>query len=151
MNNKENIINVYIPFIHNNIREKFIEHIFRSYGYGEILSIELREKRKRKNDKLCFLNHKYAFIKMFAFGTIMGNNLKKNIENQFITHVMFQFKNKFQHWEIKAYLSIDDRVQKGFDVYLKKEPSFYNDLHEKKEVLNDYLELEKEINNFNLM
>ena len=145
---RKNIINVFIPFIEININKKYIEHIFRTNGFGEIMSIQLFEKKKKKLNKLYSLQHNYAFIELYPFNTQMGNNLIKNIQNNFTTYILFSTNNNVGQWEVKPYLSIQQRMEKGFNIYFKENNcSFYDDIYAKKIVLEEYLELEREINN----
>jgi len=138
------IIKIFIPFIHKRISQKYIEHIFRLNNFGEILNIECFEKKVRKNNKLVYLNHNYAFIDIYIFSTIAGINLKRNIENKFTTYIWFDENGDLGQWEVKPYLTIEDRAKRGFDIFYRK--SFYDEEIEKQNLLNDYLEIEKEIN-----
>jgi hypothetical protein len=145
----ERIHDIFIPFIDWDVNKKTIEKVLLSQNFGQIMEIKTHEKKIKQNGKLKSAHHKYAFIKIYIFNTVQGNNLLENLETDKTTHVMFHNFNETVELDIKPYLSLKERSKKGFDLHVKDfRYSFYDDLNEKQECLNDYLELEKEVNKY---
>jgi len=112
-------INVFIPFIEMNITKNFIEKILIQQQFGQIINISIHEKKMKENNKIRSAKHKYAFISLRLFNTISSINLSKNIQNNAITHIIFNMDKIQGHWELKPYLTISDRMERGFDLHIK--------------------------------
>jgi len=142
---------IFIPFIEKNQTEKCIEKILLDQNFGQIMDIEMCEKKIKKNGKLVYAKHKYAFIRIFIFNTIQGNNLLENIITNKTTHIISTNNKNVVNLAIKSYLSIKERNDKGFELHVKKiDRSFYDNIYEKKQCENDYKEIEKELNKYYL-
>tara|TARA_B100001175_G_C19018580_1_gene406916 strand:- start:42 stop:512 length:471 start_codon:yes stop_codon:yes gene_type:complete len=141
---------IFIPFVEMETTKKFIEKILLEQNFGQIISINLNDKKIKQNGKLRSANHKYAFIKIFIFNTFPGNNLIENIRTNKTTHIMYIDNSKnMKKLDIKPYLTIKERSSKGFELHIKDfNPSFYDDVNEKLECEKDYLEIEKELNKY---
>ena len=166
------LVKIFIPFIHKNVHEKFIEKIFNLHQFGQVMDIKLHNKKIRVNKEMRNGNHMYAFISLYIFNTVPGNNMLKNIEENFTTHIMFNYSNgKSGNWEVKPYLTVSDRLERGYQMHIKDdtfdqdsywsewlqiiskkteqtkidEPisiSFYNNIEEKREYEKDYYDIE---------
>lgn len=148
-NNMERMYDIFIPFIDWNISKKSIEKVLLDQNFGQVMELKTYEKKIKQNGKLRSAYHKYAFIKIYVFNTVPGNNLLQNIKTNKTTHIMFNNLNEMKQLDIKPYLSVKERSKKGFDLHIKNfKRSFYDDFNEKQECLNDYLELEKELNHY---
>ena len=79
----KDIVQLYIPFIEEYISKEFLIQEIRNQEFGEIMNIDMREKKLVKKNtptrELYSANHYYAFIDLQLFDTIQGNNLEKNI------------------------------------------------------------------------
>lgn len=145
----ERMHDIFIPFIDWDVSKKTIEKILLSQNFGQIMEIKTYDKKLKQNGKLRSAYHKYAFIKIYIFNTVPGNNLLQNLKTDKTTHIMFNHLNETIQLDIKPYLSLKERSRKGFDLHVKDfKSSFYDDVNEKQECLNDYLELEKELNHY---
>lgn len=178
----KDIVQLYIPFIEEYISKEFLIQEIRNQEFGEIMNIDMREKKLVKKNtptrELYSANHYYAFIDLQLFDTIQGNNLEKNIKNNKTTFIMFQRGSNIDKWQLKPYLSIENRKQRGFELHInsktpnnislslqipqnvkiKQHPgelaprnkkfSFYDSPSEKMEVYKDYESIEKDIQEF---
>lgn len=111
----ENRVNAYIPFLPKDIDENEIKNILRNQGFGEIMDIKICVKKYLKKQNPHF--RYYAFIDIHLFNTTMGINMKKNLEDKITTHIMFSKNNFIEHIDIKPYLSLDERINRGYNVY----------------------------------
>ncbi len=166
------LVKIFIPFIHKNVHEKFIEKIFNKHNFGQVMDIKLHNKKIRVNKETRYGNHMYAFISLYIFNTIPGNNMLKNIEENLTTHILFNYSNgNSGNWEVKPYLTVSDRLERGYQMHIKDdtfdqdsywsewlqiiskkteqtkidEPisiSFYNNIEEKLEYEKDYYDIE---------
>jgi len=127
----ENRVHTYIPFLPKNISEEDVKNILRNQGFGEVMNIKIYTKKyfKKQNPHFRY----YAFIDIHLFITTMGNNMKHNLQNNKTTHVMFNKNNFIEHIDIKRYLSLEERINKGYNT----NNSFINSKH--------FVELDKEM------
>ncbi len=144
------IYEIFIPFIDMETSSMGIERILLKQNFGQIIDIKIHEKKINQNGKFRSANHKFAFITMYIFNTIPGNNMIDNIKNNKITHIMFKTKYGLAHWDLKRYKSIKERIDKGYDLHIEnlQKKSFYDSILEKKECENDYKEIETELNKY---
>ena len=135
MNNENNNqVEVFIPFVPRHISAEFITETFEQQMFGKITEINLHDKKiKKNNNSIRSAKHNYAFIKMQLFDTTSGNNLRHNILNNQITYMMCDYKDHMIHWQVKPYLNIQDRMERGFELHIKNEniekenvPEWYN-------------------------
>ena len=144
----KHIANIFIPFIDLSVDQSIIKHVFRSQNFGEVIAIDLREKKGKRNNKIITLKHNYAFIQIYLFNTVQGNNLRNNILDNKNTHIMFTHRKKIKTFIVKPYLSFNEREIRGFQIHkTTKRESFYNNEIEKKILLEEYNLLEKDIYN----
>ena len=123
-----NKVNLFIPFIENYISSNFIQLEFQHQNFGNVLSIDMREKQIVKNKKnkkiICSANHYYAFLEVELWDTVQGNNMKENCNDNKSTFIMFHDGRKIDKWQCKNYISVEKREERGFDLHignLKKE------------------------------
>ena len=123
-----NKVNLFIPFIENYISSNFIQLEFQKQRFGNVLSIDMREKKIVKNKKnkkqVCSANHYYAFLEVELWDTVQGNNMKENCNDNKSTFIMFYDGRKIDKWQCKNYISVKKREERGFDLHignLKKE------------------------------
>ena len=123
-----NKVNLFIPFIENYISSNFIQLEFQKQRFGNVLSIDMREKKIVKNKKnkkqVCSANHYYAFLEVELWDTVQGNNMKENCNDNKSTFIMFHDGKKIDKWQCKNYISVEKREERGFDLHignLKKE------------------------------
>lgn len=123
-----NKVNLFIPFIENYISSNFIKLEFQHQNFGNVLSIDMREKKIVKNKKnkkhVCSANHYYAFLEVELWDTVQGNNMKENCNDNKSTFIMFHDGRKIDKWQCKNYISVEKREERGFDLHignLKKE------------------------------
>ena len=123
-----NKVNLFIPFIENYISSNFIQLEFKKQHFGNVLSIDMREKKIVKNKKnkkhVCSANHYYAFLEVELWDTVQGNNMKENCNDNKSTFIMFHDGRKIDKWQCKNYISVEKREERGFDLHignLKKE------------------------------
>ncbi len=142
-------IDIFIPFIDSNISKKCVEKILLDQNFGQIMDIKMNDKKINQNGKLKSAHHKYAFIKIFIFNTLPGNNMLNNLKEGKTTHIIYNDVKNTINLDIKPYLSLNERSQKGFELHVKNfKQSFYDNILEKRECENDYNELEKELNQY---
>jgi hypothetical protein len=112
-------INVFIPFIEMNISKPFLKKVLEHQQFGHIVDVSIHEKKIKENNKLRSAKHQYAFISLRLFNTISSINLGKNVQNNAITHIVFNMDKIQGHWELKPYLTVSDRMERGFDLHIK--------------------------------
>ena len=111
-------MNVFIPFVESYVPSHKIETVLESQGFGKVVSIELHDKKIKKNTELKSANHNYAFVKINLFDSIQGNNMRNNISYNKTTHVMFDYDQKLVHLHLKPHLSVEDRLERGFELHI---------------------------------
>lgn len=163
------LMKVFIPFVHKNVHEKFIEKIFLQENIGQVMDIQLHAKKIRVKNELRSSNHSYAFISLYIFNNTQGNNMLRNLESDYATHVLFHYSNGTPgKLEVKPYLTVSDRLERGYHLHIKDDTfdqdsywsqwlqitsnkieqdkpvsiSFYNNVQEKLECEKDYLDIE---------
>lgn len=140
---------IFIPFVEENVSKKCIEKILLDQNFGLIVDIKLNEKKLKQNGRLKSAHHKFAFIKLHIFNTVQGNNMIDNIKSNKTTHIISMASNDKIQLDIKPYLSVKERSEKGFDLHVKNfTDSFYNNILEKTICEDDYREIEKELNKY---
>ena len=120
-------VNIFIPFIEMNISEAFIKKVLLHQQFGQIVDVSMHEKKIKENNKVRSAKHRYVFAKLEFVNTFSSNNLRKNIENNLTTHVIFNMDAIQGHLEIKPYLTISDRMERGFDLHIKDVSSLDNE------------------------
>jgi len=114
-------MNVFIPFIESYIPSYKIEKTLEMQKFGKVTSIELHDKKiKKKNDKpgLKSAKHNYAFLTIELFDTTQGNNMRNNLIYNKTTHLMFDDKQQLVHLQLKPHLSVEDRLERGFELHI---------------------------------
>jgi hypothetical protein len=133
MNNENNNqVSVFIPFVPKNVSTEFITDTFEQQMFGKIIEIHLHDKKIKTNNILRSAKHNYAFITLQLYDTTPGNNMRHNILHNKNTYMMCNYKDHMIHWQVKPYLNIHDRMERGFELHIKKE--------EKKENLPEWLD-----------
>ena len=124
---------VFIPFVPRCISSSFISNVFEQQLFGKVIEINLHDKKIKTNSKVRSAKHNYAFIKIQLFDTTAGNNMRRNILNNQNTYMMCEYKEHVIHWQVKPYLNVQDRMERGFELHLKNEetkkenlPEWYN-------------------------
>ena len=163
---------IFIPYIPKNVHAKFIEKVLNDQNFGQVMDIQLHDKQIRVKNELHYCNHSYAFISLYLFNTVPGNNMLNNIERDFTTHILFHYSNGTPgNWEVKPYLTVSDRLERGYHMHIKDDTfdqdsywakwlqitskkseqkkkdtpvsiSFYNNIQEKMEYEKDYRDIE---------
>lgn len=135
MNNENNNqVNVFIPFVPRHISAEFITETFEQQMFGKITEINLHDKKIKTNNLLRSAKHNYAFITLQLYDTTPGNNMRYNILHNKNTYMMCDYKDHMVHWQVKPYLNIHDRMERGFDLHIKNEEK------EEKENLPEWLD-----------
>tara|TARA_E500000178_G_C16981739_1_gene736125 strand:- start:968 stop:1618 length:651 start_codon:yes stop_codon:yes gene_type:complete len=138
MNNENNNqVNVFIPFVPRHISAEFITETFEQQMFGKTTEIHLHDKKIKTNNILRSAKHNYAFITLELYDTTPGNNLRHNILHNKNTYMMCDYKDHIIHWQVKPYLNIHDRMERGFDLHIKKEEK---EEKEEKENLPEWLD-----------
>ena len=116
------IMNVFIPFIESYIPSYKIEKTLEMQNFGKVTSIELHDKKiKQKNidkNNLKSAKHNYAFLTIKLFSTTQGNNMRNNLLYNKTTHLMFHHNQKLVHLQLKPHLSVEDRLERGFELHI---------------------------------
>ena len=145
----ERTYEVFIPFVEENVSKDSIEKMLLNQNFGQIVDITLNDKKIKSNGRLRSARHKFAFIKLFIFNTVQGNNMIYNIKTNKTTHISSIKHNTVIKLDIKPYLSISERASKGFELHVKQgDRSFYDNIIDKKLCEDDYNEIEKELNKY---
>jgi len=140
---------IFIPFVEEGVSKINIEQMLLNQNFGQIIDIKLNEKKINQNGRLKSAHHKFAFIKIYIFNTFQGNNMIDNINSNKTTHISSITQNNVIKLDIKPYLSVKKRSEKGFELHIKNyTPSFYDNMIEKQICEDDYRELEKELNQY---
>lgn len=115
-------MNIFIPFIEPYISETFIENVFDNQNFGKVTSIQLHDKKiKTKSNlknQLKSAKHNYAFITITLYNSVQGKNMRDNLLYNKTTHVMFNYKEKLQHLQVKPHLTVEDRLERGFELHI---------------------------------
>jgi len=160
----ERPVRVFIPFVSADISKSFIIKLFSDRSLGKINSIQLHDKKLVKHNSIKSAKHFYAFIEVTPFNTEAGINFRRNIEYNNTTHVMYQQNNRSFSLDVKPHLTIEERVERGFNIIPSKsipdyKPaqqnttcensipiSIFNNNREQEDILNDYNSIEKDMN-----
>ena len=163
-NINERPVRVFIPFVSADISKSFIIKLFSDRSLGKINSIQLHDKKLVKHNSIKSAKHFYAFIEVTPFNTEAGINFRRNIEYNNTTHVMYQQNNRSFSLDVKPHLTIEERVERGFNIIPSKsipdyKPaqqnttcentipiSMFNNNREREDILNDYNSIEKDMN-----
>ena len=139
--------------------EKIILPIFK-----DIFCCNYRPHKKLvKQNSIKSAKHFYAFIEVTPFTTEAGLNFRRNVEYNNTTHVMYQLNNRSYSLEVKPHLTIEERVERGFNIIPSKsiphyKPSLpnapcenitpfgvFNNDNERQDILNDYIRIEQDM------
>ena len=107
---------VFIPFIRLGVTEEDVRFVFTNQGLGKVTSIEIHEKKMKKDGKLKSANHYYAFISVKPERSEVGDRFVKNIKDGKTTHIMYEGCGLSLRWEVKPHLSIKERTDRGFSL-----------------------------------
>ena len=129
-----NQVEVFIPFVPRYVSSTFISNVFENQLFGKVLEINLHDKKIKTNkNNLRSAKHNYAFIKLHLYDTTAGNNLRQNVRNNQNTYMMCEYEQHVIHWQVKPYLNVQDRMERGFELHIKNEniekeniPEWYN-------------------------
>ena len=118
-------MNIFIPFVESYIPTYKIEETMKSQQFGKVISIELHDKKiNKKNGRknnLTSAKHNYAFITIELFDTTQGNNMRTNLLYNKSTHIMFNYNQQLVHLQLKPHLSVEDRLERGFELHIPKQ------------------------------
>jgi len=107
----------------------------RDRGLCNVVRIDMHEKKeKNKNGSLSSLNHSYAFVVVQPLDSFQGKQFQENINQQKNTH-MIHDNDSSKYWTLKPYLSMEERMAKGFSLLRTSLPKreCETDLNESKE------------------
>ena len=107
----------------------------RDRGLCNVVRIDMHEKKeKNKNGSLSSLNHSYAFVVVQPLDSFQGKQFRENINQQKNTH-MIHDNDSSKYWTLKPYLSMEERMAKGFSLLRTSLPKreCETDLNESKE------------------
>jgi hypothetical protein len=112
---------VFIPFIHEEFRYSSIITKLEETGLCEVKSLNVHEKKElKKNGTLRSLKHYYAFLEIVPKqDCAAGRNLEENLKENKNTHVIHD-NDPSKYWIIKPYMTIEDRLSKGFSLLNSK-------------------------------
>ena len=111
---------VFIPFIEEGTSMENIVQKFKNLSLGKVTYIDMHDKKRSRSSKAVSRstrpgNHSYAFLKVVPYShTTAGINLHKNILNNATTHVMYDSTDMSRRWDVKPYLSPEERVILGY-------------------------------------
>ena len=111
-------MNIFIPFIESYITTSTIVNVFKNQKFGEVISIQLHDKKIKTKNNLKSAKHNYAFVTIDLYDSVQGKNLRENIMYNKTTHIMFDYKQKLQHLQIKPHLTVEDRLERGFELHI---------------------------------
>lgn len=126
---------IFIPFIHEEYSEEMVRAKMRDRGLCNVVKIDMHEKKeKNKNGSLSSLNHSYAFVVVQPLDSFQGKQFQENINQQKNTH-MIHDNDSSKYWTLKPYLSMEERMAKGFSLLRTSLPKreCETDLNESKE------------------
>jgi len=126
---------IFIPFIHEEYSEEMVRTKMRDRGLCNVVRIDMHEKKeKNKNGSLSSLNHSYAFVVVQPLDSFQGKQFQENINQQKNTH-MIHDNDSSKYWTLKPYLSMEERMAKGFSLLRTSLPKreCETDLNESKE------------------
>ena len=126
---------IFIPFIHEEYSEEMVRTKMRDRGLCNVVRIDMHEKKeKNKNGSLSSLNHSYAFVVVQPLDSFQGKQFRENINQQKNTH-MIHDNDSSKYWTLKPYLSMEERMAKGFSLLRTSLPKreCETDLNESKE------------------
>ena len=116
---EHNQVEIFIPFLEKNISKTFITNVFEERLFGKIVKIELHDKKIKNNkNNIRSAKHNYAFATIHLFDTMPGNNLRKNIMHNKSTYVICEHYNETIYWQVKPYLNVEDRLERGFNLHI---------------------------------
>jgi hypothetical protein len=107
---------IFIPFIHEEYSEKMVRTALREHGLCNVVRIDMHEKKeKNKNGSLSSLNHSYAFVVVQPLDSFQGKRFLENVKQQKNTHIIHD-NDSSKYWTLKPYLSMEERMDKGFSL-----------------------------------
>lgn len=123
-------MNIFIPFIESYIPSNKIKNVLKEQQFGNVISIQLHDKKIKKDNILQSAKHNYAFVKINLFDSVQGNNMRNNIRYNKTTVVMFDFNKEIVHLQLKPHLSIEDRLERGFELHVPEIPELVENVTE---------------------
>ena len=163
-NVSERPVRVFIPFVSADTSKSLIVQLFSDRLLGKINSIQLHDKKLVKQNSIKSAKHFYAFIEVTPFTTEAGINFRRNLEYNNTTHVMYQQNNRSYSLDVKPHLTIEERVERGFNIIPSKSiPDYkpaeqptttcenrnpigmFNNDRERQDILNDYNSIEQDM------
>ena len=163
-NVSERPVRVFIPFVSADTSKSLIVQLFSDRLLGKINSIQLHDKKLVKHNSIKSAKHFYAFIEVTPFTTEAGANFRRNVEYNNTTHVMYQQNNRSYSLDVKPHLTIEERVERGFNIIPSKSiPDYkpakqqnttcenrnpigmFNNDREREDILNDYNSIEQDM------
>ena len=162
-NVSERPVRVFIPFVSADISKSFIIQLFSDRLLGKINSVQLHDKKLVKHNSIKSAKHYYAFIEVTPFTTEAGINFRRNLEYNNTTHVIYTLNNRSYSLDVKPHLTIEERVERGFNIipsksipdYKPAQPNttcenrkpigMFNNDRERQDILNDYNSIEKDM------
>jgi hypothetical protein len=140
---------VFIPFIHEEYSASLVCEKLKSSGLCNVIRIDIHDKKEKTSQgPLRSLNHKYAFVTVRPIlDTIPGQNFQSNLEHTQNTHIIHD-DNPAKYWTLKPYLSIEQRINRGFSLLTvsskKEEEDEKEEEEDEKEEEEDKKEEEEE-------
>lgn len=119
-------VRVFIPFIQAGVTTAFITQLFADKLLGKVVAISLHDKKIALKTGLKSANHSYAFITFVPSNTSVGINLRRNLEYNHTTHVMYVLDGFTYGFDVKPHLTIEDRLERGFHIIPSKSIPEYN-------------------------
>ena len=162
-NVSERPVRVFIPFVSADISKSFIIQLFSDRLLGKINSVQLHDKKLVKQNSIKSAKHFYAFIEVTPFTTEAGINFRRNLEYNNTTHVIYTLNNRSYSLDVKPHLTIEERVERGFNIipsksipdYKPAQPNttcenrkpigMFNNDRERQDILNDYNSIEQDM------
>ena len=117
---------MFIPFIQAGVTSAFITQLFADKLLGKVTAISLHDKKLALKTGLKSANHSYAFITLIPSDTSVGSNLRRNLEYNHTTHVMYVLDGFTYGFDVKPHLTIEDRLERGFQIIPSKSIPEYN-------------------------
>ena len=111
-------MNIFVPFIESYITTSTIVNVFKNQNFGEVISIQLHDKKIKTKNNLKSAKHNYAFITVKLYDSVQGKNMRENLLYNKTTHIMFEYNQKVQHLQIKPHLTVEDRLERGFELHI---------------------------------
>ena len=114
---------VFIPFIEEGITSDDVVQMFKTHSLGKITYIDMHDKKRRNNSSKQSSaaksaanqsSHSYAFLKVEPYtNTEAGIQFRKNMDKNVTITLICDIK-KIHRWDIKPYLSHDERMSRGY-------------------------------------